>query len=177
MLLMFVLVAVFFGGLMTMSLIFGGGDGPELDHDVDTGSGAGGESGGWSGWFSIKVMAAFGTAFGAAGALALVGGAPRAWALAIAALSGVVIGYSVKLLTSYLKRQEMSGSYNRASLAGQKGTMICGAINGGIGEAQFIVDGQMVNMSAKSTDGKSISQGEQVVVETVGSVLLVSRVK
>lgn len=170
----YITLAFLFGGVMLISLLLGGHD-ASVDHDVSHGGHAEG-GGGWQAWFSIKVLSAFGTAFGASGAISSIHANTAAWSIPIALGSGFVCGFVVKTLIGFLGNQEGNATYSRTDLAGQEGTIIMGILEGDeIGEAQFIVDGQIVNFPAKSSDGKSISQGEKIVVETVGSVLVVKR--
>lgn len=172
MLFAYIIIALFFGCLMLIGLLFDGGD-AHIDHDA---AGLGdSDGGGFSSWFSLKVISAFGTTFGSSGAIAVANNVVGPLALAIALLSGVVIGYIVKRLICFLSSQEGSAAYNRASLAGQHGTLTMGILDDGVGEAQFVVDGQLVSHPARSCDGKAIHQGETVVVENVGSVLSVKR--
>jgi membrane protein implicated in regulation of membrane protease activity len=171
MLFMFCLVAFFFGGLMVIGLLFGGGD-HSLDHSLEHGHGESSESG-WSGWFSIKVISAFGTAFGTSGALATLNDATKPFAILIAVFSGLVIAALVKRLIGFLMRNESSAAFDRSALLGKEGSIVLGIEAGGIGEAQFLVGGQLVTLPAKSADGKPVAQGSTVVVEAAGSVLVV----
>jgi len=173
MLFMFVLIALFFGGLMLITLFMGGHD-ASVDHDLAHGHGV--DGGGWQAWFSLKVISAFGTAFGAAGAIATVNARTAPWATFIALLSGAVIGFLVKWLIAFLSGQEGSAAFRRTELAGKEGMVVLGILDGGIGEAQFMVDGQIVNLPARSSDGKAIGQGAKIVVDAVGSVLTVKKV-
>lgn len=165
--------AFLFGGVMVISLLLGGHD-TSVDHDVSHGHAEGG--GGWQAWLSIKVISAFGTAFGASGAVASLHPTTSSWAILIALASGYVCGWGVKVVISFLGSQEGDASFSRSDLADKEGTIIMGILEGDeIGEAQFVVGGQVVNFPVKSRDGKSICQGDRIVVETVGSVLVVKR--
>lgn len=166
--------AFWFGGIMILSLLFGGDHDVSADHDISNGHAEG--AGEWHAWLNIKVISAFGTAFGASGAIASVNNCTMPISIAIALASGFVCGLAVKNLVGFMHRQVGNAIFNRSELTGKEGTIVMGILDGNeIGEAQFLVAGQLVNFPAKSLDGRPIGQGEKIVVDTVGSVLVVKR--
>ena len=171
---MFMLIALFFGGLTVISCLCGADHEPGIDHDADGGHAEAGS--GLGAWFSIRVISIFGTAFGTVGAICKSNGVGFAWTMTWAVASAVILAGLIKILMDYLRRQEGGGTFSREQLLNVTGTVIMPIMEGAIGEAQFIVAGQNVNVPAQSVDGKAILQGEQVVVSKIGPVVLVDRV-
>ena len=131
----------------------------------------------WSGWISMKVISAFGTTFGAVGAIVQSHASVSAFALPSAILSGFIIAFLVKKLVDFLKRQEGDAVYNRTSLLGLEGTMLLGVTGNDIGEAQFIYESQLASFPARSEGEEEIHNGDKVIVVAVSSILTVKKVQ
>ena len=181
------LIMLFFGLFMIVTMFIGGGDhdvGHEVtlaDHDTDSPSvhethGTVHSSGLLQGWLSLKVISAFGTAFGAAGLVASANGAPVWISLACSVASGFVVAFVVRLFIRAFRSAECNSSFSRSQLVGKQGSVIMAILEGMIGEAQFSNNGELVTVPAKSEDGKAIAQGTRVVVVASGSVMVVKAV-
>lgn len=182
----YLLIMLFFGGLMLITMFIGGGDHDvshevHLEHDVghdagySTPQGTVHSSGLLQGWLSVKVIAAFGTAFGAAGLVAMANKVPHGWSLLIAIGSGIVLAFLIRMLIGIFRRSECNSSFSRAQLVGKTGTVTLGILEGKIGEAQFSFNGESVSVPVKSEDGKEISQGTQVTGTAYGAIMIVKR--
>lgn len=180
------LVMLCFGLLMLITLFLGGGDHDVshevtlVDHDTAAPSihetqGTSHSSGLLQGWLSLKVISAFGTGFGATGWVATANGLSQGWSLACAIGSGLVIAFLIRLLIQSLRKSECNSSFSRSQLVGKQGTVILGILDGQTGEAQFVINGELVSVPAKSDDGKAISQGVQVSVVASGAVMVVKK--
>jgi hypothetical protein len=172
------LIAIMFACFMIFSLFYGdfGGD-FDVEADVDGDIGDSYTGSGWSGWISMKVMAAFGTAFGASGAIVQAHASIASFALPVAIFSGLIIAFLVKKLVDFLKKQEGDSVYNRNSLLGLEGTMLLGVTGNDIGEAQFVYESQLASFPARSKGGEEIKNGDKIIVVSVSSILTVEKVQ
>lgn len=185
----YLMIALFFGGFMIISLFLGGGD-HDVDHEAILGhDGVNGDSchdtihdhdgslklsGMLQGWLSIKVISAFGTAFGSAGAIAVANGFGGI-AIWCAIGSGLVIAILCRGLMMALYKSECTTSNNRSSIVGTTGTLTIGIVDSNLGEAQFNINNELVAVPVRSCDGKSIRTGSLVIAENAGIIAAIVR--
>ena len=124
----YLLIMVFFGLLMLITMFLGGGD-HDISHEVtleheigghdaghDTQQGTVHSSGMLQGWLSIKVIAAFGTAFGAAGLVSRAYGVSHGRSLWIAIAAGLVLAFLIRILIRSFRNSECNSSFSRWSV-------------------------------------------------------------
>ncbi len=140
-LIVYICFAVFFGGIMLLTLVLGGDADADVeidadfDMDLDVDADIDGDAevdggGGFGHWFSLKVICAFGTAFGAGGAIAKCYDASPTQSLLIALASGGVLGFLVSQLLGFLYKQQATSSYSRRSLLGKEGSVTMTILSG-----------------------------------------------
>lgn len=174
MLLVFSCIALGCFVLLMISLLVGGDGDVEIDHDFDVDHDA--DAGGGYHWLSFKVFMAFGTAFGAAGAIARSYDVHRSYSVLIAIAAGLVLAFIAERLVSFFYQQQASSSFSSGELLGRKGSVILGILPGGTGEVQVSIRGGTVSRPARSQDGDEIRQGETVEIVATGSPLTVRKV-
>jgi membrane protein implicated in regulation of membrane protease activity len=148
--------------LLIVGDIFGGdhdvaGDlDPGVDH-MELGHGG-------PGIFSVRIMAAFLTAFGVGG---VVG---RYYDLSHPASSGVgvVCGFAMATLVYQFARllhsQQASSEIKMSSLVGKIGEVSVGIPTGGVGQVSLIVGGERTEHLARSAASQALPRGAEVVV-------------
>jgi len=151
--LLFLLVMLFVGDLFGDHDV----DHPDLDHD-------GGPS-----FLSMRVMAAFTTAFGVGG---VVG---QFYDLSHPASSGIGVAVGLAMATivwqfgRLLHSQQASSEVRMVDLVGQPGvTSVAIPEGGGPGEVTLSLRGERSTHIARSSDGSAIPRGTDVVVRSIG---------
>ena len=175
-----------FGGFAVLALsVFFGGDSDadveidvdadvDIDADADADVGIGGGGVGFH-WFSVKVWAAFATAFGAGGAIARTRGVGTGWSLVIAVASGVVLGAIVNSMITFICRQQSSSSFSDQSFIGKEGEIVLGIRPDSIGRVRAQIGSTVVTRSARSEDGGEIVQGQRVEIVSAGAQFVVKK--
>ena len=155
--LLFLLVMLFVGDVFGDHDI----DHPDLDHD-------GGPS-----FLSMRVMAAFTTAFGVGGVIG------RYYELSHVAASGVGVAVGLTMATvvwqfgRLLHSQQASSEVRMVELVGQPGLTTIAIPAGGSGEVTVTVRGERSAHIARSSDGGAIPRGTDVIVRSVGGDTIV----
>jgi len=150
--LLFLLVMLFVGDLFGDHDV----DHPDLDHD-------GGPS-----FLSVRVMAAFTTAFGVGGVLG------RFYELShpVSSGIGVVVGLAMATVVwqfgRLLHSQQASSEIRMVDLVGHPGVTTIAIPEGGAGEVTLTVRGERSAHIARSSDGSAIPRGADVVVRSLG---------
>lgn len=156
-----------FGLLLLLILLFVG----EIfgDHDVGHDGDIGGHdvSGGPS-IFSIRIMAAFLTAFGAGGVIARYYGLSHVAASAIGIVCGVVMAGIVYQFAKLLYAQQASSHLQLDRLIGATGEVSVSIPKGGVGQITISAAGERTEHIARSADGQAIPRGVSVTITGLG---------
>jgi hypothetical protein len=149
----FLIVSYFFGELFEVFDI--GGD---LSADTDDGG---------PGFFSMKVLSVFVTAFGGVSALAVA----KDYSASISTLFGLIGGIAMAGVVYYFGRllysQQSSSLISPTELVGRKAEVIVGIPAGGSGQVRCLVGESMIEKIAHARDGSAIPQHAMVLIEEV----------
>jgi membrane protein implicated in regulation of membrane protease activity len=158
---LFLLVSVVFGEIFD-HLDMGGG----VDHDLDHGPSI----------FSTRVMAAFVTAFGCFGGVAVHYGMSTGAASGVGLASGFVLGGLVYLFARFLYGQQASTELRVADLVGQMARVVVAIPAGGVGQVRCRLGEELVDKIARTQDGEAIGDNAVVRIEEVlGETVVVRR--
>lgn len=160
--------------LLVVSLVFGEafehfGDGHmEVHADHDTGG---------PGFFSVRVMSVFITAFGGFGAVATRYGLGTLPASGVGFASGVFFGAIIYGFARFLYSQQgPQQSMVAGDLIGQTARVVVAIPAGGLGQVRCRFGEEIVDKIARSGDGKAIAENTAVVVkEVLGEIVVVNR--
>ena len=151
--------------VLMIMLIFGGDHDVEFDHDFDLDHDVDVDTGSGHHWLSIKVIAAFMTAFGGGGAIGQIYGLSVAWSILIGMGMGIVVAAVVEALISFFYSQQSSSLYSVTELTGKPGTVTLTILPGRIGEVAVQLPSANVRKPAHSQNPtEEIKQGEPVIV-------------
>jgi membrane protein implicated in regulation of membrane protease activity len=135
----------------------GGGDhdGGGGDHDL------GGHEVG-PGLFSVRIMAAFLTAFGVGGLVARYLGWSHPAASGVGVASGVVMAGLVYQFARILFTQQASSEVQMARLVGRTAEVSVAIPAGGVGQVMLTVGGERTEHLARAAGGQGIARGVEV---------------
>jgi len=149
--------------VLLLTLMLGGGD-HDFDHDADHDGGSDHH------WFSLKVLSAFATAFGASGAIARAYGLPHGWALIAALAVGCIVGSIADFIITLFFRQQASSLISADQLVGRAGAVTLTIPPDSYGEVTVEFAGQSFSRRARSENAAtSIRAGERVEILTASS--------
>jgi hypothetical protein len=154
-----------FGLLLLLVLLFVGevfGD-HDLGHDGDIGGHDGGPS-----IFSVRIMAAFLTAFGAGGVIARYYGLSHVAASAIGIVCGLVMAGIVYQFAKLLYAQQASSHLHLNQLIGASGEVSVSIPRGGVGQITISAAGERTEHIARTADGQAIGRGVPVTITGLG---------
>ena len=155
-----------FGLLLLLLLLFVGelfGGDHDLGHDGDLGAHDGGPS-----IFSIRIMAAFLTAFGAGGVIARYYDLSHVAASAIGIVCGVVMAGIVYQFATLLYGQQASSHQRLASLIGASGEVSVAIPQGGVGQITISAAGERSEHIARGQGGLAVARGASVTITGLG---------
>jgi hypothetical protein len=155
-----------FGLLLLLILLFVGeifGGDHDLGHDGDLGGHDGGPS-----IFSIRIMAAFLTAFGAGGVIARYYELSHVAASAIGIVCGVVMAGIVYQFAKLLYAQQASSHLRLDGLIGTSGEVSVSIPRGGVGQITISNAGERSEHIARTADGQAIPRGAFVTITGLG---------
>jgi len=175
---LFSYICLAIGGCLVLlvSLVFGGDHDTELHADMHMDVGGADDGAGDHSWFSVKVISAFATAFGAGGSIALSFHASLVISLLVALVSGILIAIVADAIIGLFYRQQSTSTYSMSQLAGKTGTVTFPILPGGIGEVRVSLGSSAVTYSARTQDASGINQGDTVVVISPGPPMLVKKI-
>jgi membrane protein implicated in regulation of membrane protease activity len=157
-----------FGLIVLLSmLVFGDIFG---DHDVDHDGfdhGAGLDSGGPS-ILSVRVMAAFLTAFGVGGIVARYYSLSHPAASGVGVVAGIVMAGLVYQFARLLYSQQASSELRMGGLIGATAEVSVAIPAGGVGQISLSAGGEQTEHIARSADGRALSRGTTVVIAALG---------
>jgi membrane protein implicated in regulation of membrane protease activity len=163
----FLLVMLFVGEL------FGG------DHDAGGHDGVAhleGDLGGPS-VFSSRIMAAFITAFGVGGVVARYYELSHPAASGVGILAGAVMAGLVYQFAKILYSQQASSELQMTRLVGQSAEVSVAIPLNGVGQISVSVAGERTEHVARSTDGRAVTRGTEVVITALRGDSVVVAVK
>jgi len=140
---------------LIVSLVFG--EIFHLDHDFDHGPG----------FFSLRVLSVFSTAFGGFGALAVHYGASTIMAAAIGLVGGMLFATLIWLFARFLHSQQATSEVRIQDVVGQAARVTVTIPPGGIGQVRCRIGEALVDKIARTRDGASVSENSVVTIEEV----------
>lgn len=136
------------------------------DHDVgahDVGHADVDHSGGPS-VFSVRIMAAFLTAFGVGGLIARYYNLAHPAASGVGVVSGVVLSTIVYQFARFLYSQQASSDVRMSSLVGRSAEVSVAIPEGGVGQVALTFGGERSEHIARAADGRALFRGTEVVI-------------
>ena len=156
-----------FGFLLLLVMLFVGeifGADHELGaHDLAMDHGDADHGGGPS-IFSVRVMAAFLTAFGVGGIVARYYNLQHPAASGVGVMSGIALAGIVYQFAKFLYSQQASSDVQMVSLVGRSAEISVAIPQGGVGQIAVTSGGERSEHIARSADGRPLSRGVEVVI-------------
>jgi membrane protein implicated in regulation of membrane protease activity len=146
-------------GMLVIGDVFGG------DHDTsgDSALDGHGDHGG-PGIFSVRVMAAFLTAFGVGGVVGRYYGLSHPAASGVGVVAGVVMAALVYQFARVLHGQQASSELQMATLVGKHGEVSVAIPVGGVGQVAMSLSGERSEHLARAANGQAVPRGTAVVI-------------
>lgn len=155
-----------FGLLLLLIMLVGGevfGGDHDLTHDVSHIGEGGGPS-----VFSLRIMAAFLTAFGVGGIVARYYDLSHPVASGIGVATGIAMAAVVYQFAKLLYSQQASSVLRMEGLVGATAEVSVAIPEGGVGQIAMSSSGMRSEHIARSGDGQAIRRGTTVVITGVG---------
>lgn len=173
---MFIYAAIAtFGFLLLIVMLVAGDIGGDHDLAADHGGFEHGDVGGPS-VFSIRIMAAFLTAFGVGGVLARYYGLSHPSASGIGVVAGAIMAGLVFQFAKILYSQQASSEVHMAGLVGMSAEVTVAIADGGVGQIMITAGGERSEHIARSADGRGVPRGAEVVITGLrGDSVIVAR--
>ncbi|HSL24436.1 MAG TPA: hypothetical protein VK886_23070 [Vicinamibacterales bacterium] len=174
---MFIYAAIATFGFLLLIAMLVAGDMFGGDHDVgaDHGGFEHGDVGGPS-VFSVRIMAAFLTAFGVGGVVARYYGLSHPAASGVGVVAGVIMAALVFEFARILYSQQASSEVRMAGLVGMSAEVTVAIAEGGVGQIMITAGGERSEHIARSADGRSVPRGAEVVITALrGDSVIVAR--
>ena len=153
------------GFLILLVMLFVGDVGGDHDiggHDVSVDH-ADADHGG-PGIFSVRIMAAFLTAFGVGGVVARYNGLSHPAASGVGVLAGIVMAGLVYQFARMLYAQQASSEVRMNTLIGKSAEVSVAIPASGIGQVVVIASGERSEHIARGAGGLAVARGTEVVV-------------
>lgn len=132
---------------------------------------------GGPGFFSVRILSVFVTAFGGFGAVAAHYGLSPIPASGIGLASGAFFAYLIYIFARFLYSQQASTDVRTSDLVGQNARVVVGIPAGGVGQVRCRIGEELVDKIARSEDGQSVPENAVVRVEgVVGETVVIRRV-
>jgi membrane protein implicated in regulation of membrane protease activity len=164
---MLIYVAVAAFGLLVLLIMLVVGDLFGGDHDLGHDGGLDSDHGGPS-VFSLRIMAAFLTAFGVGGVVARYYGLSHIAASGVGIVCGVIMAGLVFQFAKVLHSQQASSELHMQSLIGMTAEVSVAIPAGGVGQIALSSSGARSEHIARSADGRALPRGSTVVVTGLG---------
>jgi hypothetical protein len=157
----FLLISLVFGGLFEHF---------EFGHDIGHDLGHGGP-----GFFSVRGIAVFVTAFGGVGAIGTYRGYGVFASSGFGFISGIAVATIVYFFARFLYGQQATSTTTSADLVGRTAQVSVGIPENGVGQVRCLVGEIMVDKIARSRAGNAIAYSSLVKIEEiVGESVIVS---
>jgi len=153
--------AVFLGiamvgfAFLMISLVFG--EVFHIDHDFDHGPG----------FFSLRVLSVFATAFGGFGAIAVHYGWTTIAASGAGFAGGLTFATLIYLFARFLHGQQATSEVRIQDVVGQSARVVVSIPPGGIGQVRCRIGESLVDKIARTRDGGSVAENAVVTIEEV----------
>ncbi len=147
--------------MLVVGDLFGG------DHEIGHDHGLGETDHGPS-IFSVRIMAAFITAFGVGGVVARYYSLSHVAASGVGVLAGIVMAGIVLQFAKVLHSQQASSELHMQSLVGTQAEVSVAIPAGGVGQIALSASGARSEHIARSADGAALARGATVVVTALG---------
>jgi membrane protein implicated in regulation of membrane protease activity len=141
------------------------------DHDVgghDVGHVGDADHGGGPSIFSVRIMAAFLTAFGVGGVVGRYYDLSHPAASGVGLVVGVVMATIVYQFARLLYSQQASSEVRMTGLIGQTAEVSVALPAGGVGQVVVFTRGERTEHIARAADGAAIPRGTDVVITALG---------
>jgi hypothetical protein len=159
----FLLISLVFGGLFEHF---------EFGHDIGHDLGHGGP-----GFFSVRGIAVFVTAFGGVGAIGTYRGYGVFASSGFGFISGIAVATIVYFFARFLYGQQATSTTTSADLVGRTAQVSVAIPENGVGQVRCLVGEIMVDKIARSRAGNAIAYSSLVKIEEiVGESVIVSPV-
>jgi hypothetical protein len=157
----FLLISLVFGGLLEHF---------EFGHDLGHDLGHGGP-----GFFSVRGIAVFVTAFGGVGAIGTYRGYGVFASSGFGFISGIAVATIVYVFARFLYGQQATSTTTSGDLVGRTAQVSVGIPENGVGQVRCLVGEIMVDKIARSRAGNAIAYSSLVKIEEiVGESVIVS---
>jgi membrane protein implicated in regulation of membrane protease activity len=164
----FLAIAVLGFLVLLVSLLFGSvfehfGDG--TDHDFSHGGPS---------FFSLRILSVFVTAFGGFGAMGVNYGLSTLASSGLGFLSGVFFAWLIYLFARFLHSQQATTEVRSGDIVGCAARIIVAIPAGGLGQIRCQVGEEIIDRTARSSDGQAVPENALVRVEQVlGEIVIV----
>jgi membrane protein implicated in regulation of membrane protease activity len=148
-------------GMLVIGDIFGGDHEIGADHDAPLDAHA--DHGG-PGVFSVRIMAAFLTAFGVGGVVGRYYGLSHPAASGVGIAAGFVMAGLVYQFARVLYGQQASSELRMATLVGKHGEVSVAIPANGVGQVTLSLAGERSDHLARAANGGAVPRGAEVVV-------------
>ncbi len=145
-------------GMLVIGDVFGG------DHDAGDSVLDGHLDQGGPGIFSVRIMAAFLTAFGVGGVLGRYYGLTHPAASGVGVVAGVVMATLVYQFARVLHGQQASSELKMATLVGKYCEVSVAIPVGGVGQVAVSLAGERSEHLARAANGQAVPRGTEVVI-------------
>lgn len=164
---MLIYIAIAAGGLLILLAMLVLGDLFGGEHDLVHDAGGETDHGGPSA-FSVRIMAAFLTAFGVGGVVARYYGLSHTAASGVGVACGIVMAAVVYQFAKVLYGQQASSELRMSGLVGTEGEVSVAIPAGGVGQVVVSTAGERSEHIARAADGEAVPRGTAVVITGVG---------
>jgi membrane protein implicated in regulation of membrane protease activity len=154
--------------VLLVSLVFGEifehfGDG--ADHDLGHGAPS---------FFSLRILSVFVTAFGGFGAIGINYGLSTLASSGLGFLSGLFFAWLIYLFAKFLHGQQATTEVKSGDIVGCSARIIVAIPSGGLGQIRCQVGEEIIDKTARSSDGQAVPENAIVRVEQVlGEIAIV----
>jgi membrane protein implicated in regulation of membrane protease activity len=156
-----------FGFLILLAMLLAGevfgGDHEVGAHDISVEHGDADHGGGPS-VFSVRIMAAFVSAFGVGGVVARYYRLSHPASSGVGIISGIVMAAVVYRFAKFLYSQQASSEVRMTSLVGQPAEVSVAIPAGGLGQVALTMAGERSEHIARAADGQAVPRGAAVVI-------------
>jgi membrane protein implicated in regulation of membrane protease activity len=151
-------------GFLLLTIMLVAGDVFGSDHDVGPDHDLAEAAHAGPGVFSVRIMAAFLTAFGVGGVVGRYYELSHPAASGVGVLAGFAMATIVYQFARLLYSQQASSEIKMASLVGRSAEVSVAIPAGGVGQVTLSVGGERSEHIARATGGGSVPRGVEVVI-------------
>ncbi len=131
---------------------------------------------GGPGFFSVRILSVFVTAFGGFGAVATYYGLSAVPASGVGLVSGAFFASLIYGFARFLWAQQASTDVRTSDLLGQSARVVVAIPAGGVGQVRCRIGEELVDKIARTDDGQSVPENAVVRIDQVlGEAVIVRR--